>query len=104
MPPMVMIVTGWHWSPETQFNSMKWILWLPDTAGAPYSILTSLLFLGAVAFIFRSEKQRLKILLVLVGIVLLQQGLKTALKSTFKEPRPYVEWLEYQILHQTFMR
>ncbi|MEX5792322.1 hypothetical protein AB6H32_14015 [Providencia hangzhouensis] len=56
MPPMVMIVTGWHWSPETQFNSMKWILWLTDTAGAPYSILTSLLFLGAVAFIFRSEK------------------------------------------------
>ncbi len=55
MPPMVMIVTGWHWS-QTQFNSMKWILWLTDTAGAPYSILTSLLFLGAVAFIFVQKK------------------------------------------------
>lgn len=105
MPPMVMIVTGWHWSPETQFNSMKWLLWLTDTAGAPYSILTSFLFLGVVIFVFRSEKkQRLKILLVLVSAVLLQQGLKSALKSTFKEPRPYVEWLatQYQIPSSEF--
>lgn len=100
IPPMLLIMVGWHWSPESQFESMKGLLWLTDTAGAPYSILTSLLFLSIVTFIFRTEKkQLLKILLVIISVVLLQQGLKTALKSTFKEPRPYVEWLatQYQI-------
>ncbi|HEC8322664.1 TPA: phosphatase PAP2 family protein [Providencia rettgeri] len=100
IPPTLMMITGWHWSPENQFHSIKWLLWLTNTAGAPYSILTSLLFLGAVALVFRSKKKQcLKILLILISVVLLQQGLKSALKSTFKEPRPYVEWLasEYQI-------
>lgn len=100
IPPIMLIMAGWHWSPENQFESMKGLLWLTDTAGAPYSILTSLLFLSIVTFIFRTEKkQLLKILLVIISVVLLQQGLKTALKSTFKEPRPYVEWLaaQYQI-------
>ncbi|EPG7576775.1 phosphatase PAP2 family protein [Providencia rettgeri] len=100
IPPTLMMITGWHWSPENQFHSIKWLLWLTNTAGAPYSILTSLLFLGAVALVFRlKKKQCLKILLILISVVLLQQGLKSALKNTFKEPRPYVEWLasEYQI-------
>ncbi|ENU1225716.1 phosphatase PAP2 family protein [Providencia rettgeri] len=100
IPPTLMMITGWHWSPENQFHSIKWLLWLTNTAGAPYSILTSLLFLGAVVLVFRSKKKQcLKILLILISVVLLQQGLKSALKNTFKEPRPYVEWLasEYQI-------
>ncbi|GAB1438962.1 phosphatidylglycerophosphatase B [Providencia sp.] len=94
IPPLLMIITGWQWAIENQFKSIKWMLWLTDTAGAPYSILTSLLFIGIIAYVFRANKKYLLIMMaVVISTVLLQQGLKTQLKSLFKEPRPYVEWL-----------
>lgn len=94
IPPMLMIMAGWHWSPENQTGVSKWLLWLTNSAGAPYSILTSLLFIGTVIIAFRTEKTHLlKVLLVVISVVLLQQGVKTLLKSSFKEPRPYVAWL-----------
>ncbi|MBQ0687763.1 phosphatase PAP2 family protein [Providencia rettgeri] len=94
IPPMLMIMAGWHWSPENQSGVGKWLLWLTNSAGAPYSILTSLLFIGAVIFAFRTEKTHLlKVLLVVISVILLQQGVKTLLKNSFKEPRPYVALL-----------
>ncbi|MGG4607118.1 phosphatase PAP2 family protein [Providencia sp. Me31A] len=94
IPPIWMIITGWQWGAENHFKSEQWLLWLTDTAGAPYSILTSLLFIGIISYVFRANKKYLLIIItVVMSTVLLQQGLKTLLKSSFKEPRPYVEWL-----------
>ncbi|HGN1707209.1 TPA: phosphatase PAP2 family protein [Providencia rettgeri] len=94
IPPILMIITGWQWGAENQFKSIKWVLWLTDTAGAPYSIFTSLLLVGIIAYVFRENKKYLLIvIMVVMSAILLQQGLKTLLKSSFKEPRPYVEWL-----------
>ncbi|MBC8653541.1 hypothetical protein GQR86_10765 [Providencia vermicola] len=82
IPPMLMIMAGWHWSPENQSGVGKWLLWLTNSAGAPYSILTSLLFIGAVIFAFRTEKTHLlKVLLVVISVILLQQGVKTLHKK-----------------------
>ncbi|WP_369311081.1 phosphatase PAP2 family protein [Providencia rettgeri] len=105
LPPMAILISGWQWAPENQFNSMKWLLWLTNTAGAPYSIITSLVLIGIILFRLRAEKSvALKVTIVVICALLLQQGTKTLLKSHFQEPRPYVVWLEeqYDVTHSDF--
>ncbi len=94
-PPIIMIVMGWQWSPETQPKSMKWLLWMTDTAGAPYSIITSVILLGITLFVFRSERRKwIKLTVILIFCILAMQGVKSLLKNSFQEPRPYISWLE----------
>lgn len=105
LPPMIMLISGWQWSPENQFKSMKWLLWLTDTAGAPYSIITSLALISVIVFRLHAEKRiLLKVVIIVVSALLLQQGIKTFLKNHFQEPRPYVVWLEEQhnVTHSDF--
>ena len=105
LPPIIMLILGWQWAPENQFKSMKWLLWLTDTAGAPYSIITSLALIGIIVFRLRAEKSIvLKVVMIVICALLLQQGTKTLLKNHFQDPRPYVVWLEeqYEVMHSDF--
>ncbi|HGI5212457.1 TPA: phosphatase PAP2 family protein [Providencia alcalifaciens] len=104
LPPIAMIVTGWHWSPEQQ-PSMKWLLWLTDSAGLPYSYITFVFLTLLTLVVFRHQRsQWLKLLVIILLCILGAQGVKSLMKSSFQEPRPYVMWLEKtaQIPHQVF--
>ncbi|WP_323084268.1 phosphatase PAP2 family protein [Providencia alcalifaciens] len=104
LPPIVMIATGWQWTPEHQ-PSMKWLLWLTDSAGVPYSYGTFVFLTLLTLIVFRHKRNQWQKLLVVITLCILgAQGVKSFMKSTFQEPRPYVVWLEktYQIPHQEF--
>lgn len=97
IPPIILMMIGWNWSPENQPKSMKWILWLTDTAGAPYSIITSVIFVSITLFVFRSQRHLfVKLIAIMIFCILAMQGLKSILKSYFQEPRPYIVWIEQQ--------
>ncbi|BBG58976.1 MULTISPECIES: phosphatase PAP2 family protein [Providencia] len=93
LPPIIMIGIGWQWTPEQQ-PTMKGLLWLTDTAGMPYSIITFILLTLLTLFVFRQSKaQWVKLIVIILVCILGQQGLKSLLKSSFQEPRPYVVWM-----------
>lgn len=45
IPPAVMLFAGWHWQPSESTESLKWLYWLTETAGLPYSLITSAVLL-----------------------------------------------------------
>lgn len=97
IPPMILMVVSWSWSPENQPKSMKWILWLTDTAGAPYSFITSLILVLITLYVFRSQRHLfVKLVIIIILCILAMQGIKSILKNYFQEPRPYIEWIEQQ--------
>ncbi|EKT63737.1 phosphatidylglycerophosphatase B [Providencia burhodogranariea] len=95
LPPVILLTTGWNWSPSQDVQSIKWLFWLTETAGLPYSIITSVILLGITLYVCRPEtKIIVKWVVIIICCILVGQGLKGIIKNSVKEPRPYVVWLE----------
>lgn len=90
-----MLLSGWHWQPSESTESLKWLYWLTETAGLPYSWVTSAVLLVLALVICRpTSANMIKWVIVIICCILAGQGVKGSIKNTFKEPRPYVVWLE----------
>lgn len=105
LPPVILLITGWSWVPSQDVQSIKWLFWLTETAGLPYSIITSVVLLGVTLYVCRPETKKI----VAWGIIIMccifaGQGLKVIVKNSIKESRPYVMWLEnkYGIANSDF--
>ncbi|EMI5489220.1 phosphatidylglycerophosphatase B [Providencia stuartii] len=95
IPPAVMLFAGWHWQPSESTESLKWLYWLTETAGLPYSLITSaVLLVLALAICQPTKANIIKWMIVIICCILVGQGIKGVVKNTFQEPRPYVVWLE----------
>ncbi|EKT56198.1 phosphatidylglycerophosphatase B [Providencia sneebia] len=96
LPPFILLLTGCHWEPSHNIESAKWLYWITQTAGLPYSLITSLILLLITLFVFRKRTKQIMIwgLIIICGDVLLGQGIKILIKNSVQEPRPYVVWLE----------
>ncbi|CRK85869.1 Phosphatidylglycerophosphatase B [Candidatus Providencia siddallii] len=92
IPPFIMNFLKWRLFQESQFQ-LELLLWLTNTAGVPYSIITSVILLCVILFLFRKEK-KIELIIILLFCIVFQQYLKVLIKDFFKEPRPYVVWLE----------
>ena len=94
--PCGVLISGWHWFAEPK---PYWLVlyYVTETASMPYGILTS----GVLAFVVLCYchlpfKKALLLFVMMIGVILAGQLIKTAIKSWQQEPRPYVVWLEKQ--------
>lgn len=105
LPPVILLFTDWNWMPYQNVQSIKWLFWLTETAGLPYSIITSVVLLGITLYVCRPKtKIIVKWVAVIICCILVGQGLKVLVKNSVKESRPYVMWLEkeYGIANSDF--
>lgn len=93
--PLVVLAMGWHWQP-TGSSSFFYLLYLvTETASNPWAILTCLVFAAVFTLLLRVSGRKALLLISVLGVAILSgQVIKSVLKNTFEEPRPYVTWLE----------
>ncbi|EPL3990250.1 phosphatidylglycerophosphatase B [Providencia stuartii] len=95
IPPTALLMVGWSWLPSQNVESVKWLFWLTETAGLPYSLITSIVLLALALYICKPKlKSVLQWVVIVVCCILVGQGIKSVVKNSFQEPRPYVVWLE----------
>lgn len=62
---------------------------------SPYSLITSIVLLALALYICKPKlKSVLQWVVIVVCCILVGQGIKSVVKNSFQEPRPYVVWLE----------
>lgn len=93
--PLVMLTTNWHWQPESLSQFSKYLYWVTETAGSPWSIITCGFFtiLFALALKIKSPIPFLKLVVILAIAVIAGQLIKSVVKNYTSEPRPYVLWM-----------
>lgn len=95
IPPTVLWMSGWYWLPSSKVESIKWLFWLTETAGLPYSLITSTLLLALTFYVCKLKlKHTILWGIVIICCILAGQGIKGIVKNSLQEPRPYVVWLE----------
>ncbi|WJW80596.1 phosphatase PAP2 family protein [Moellerella wisconsensis] len=96
LPPLLLVAMQWHWQPFDNPFGLP-LLYITNTAGKPWSIITSLLLLLLTLWLIRPRgKQWIKWVIVMTGCIVIAQGLKVGIKNSVQTPRPYVLWLEQQ--------
>lgn len=90
--PCAALLFGWQWDPaHTNPTLLHFFYWASQTASA----YTALLFCAILIWHLKlSPRKSLYLIAILLIITALGLGLKSALKDTLREPRPYVIWLE----------
>lgn len=95
LPTLVIWLSGWQWQPGSNNVWLKSVFWVTETVTAPWGILTSALlscwFLWCLRF---RIKPAIGLLLLMGGVIIVGQGVKSLIKEQVQEPRPFVVWLE----------
>ncbi|UDG80959.1 Phosphatidylglycerophosphatase B [Candidatus Hartigia pinicola] len=95
LPPIILIIVDWSWVPSQDIKTIKWLLWLTETASLPYNIVTLIFFLSITFCIFQLKlKQCMKLFIIVMCCIFSGQVIKSFVKNIVKEPRPYVVWLQ----------
>ncbi|MEG9529877.1 phosphatase PAP2 family protein [Mannheimia indoligenes] len=94
--PVVTWLANWQWSlavqyPEYGFDYFLFLI--TETGSVPYAIATCVIFTLLLAWVVRKRYSLFFVIAVCVASMVATQGLKTAMKSTFQEPRPFVSAL-----------
>lgn len=93
-PALVAWAADWRWLPDGGGAWVTAALCITNTGGFPYAVVTSLVLAGMLMCMStRTRARMLAILALCVAAILCGQGIKSAVKNIFREPRPYVEWL-----------
>lgn len=89
--PFFTWIFQWQWQGVEALNSFDHFLyWVAETGSSPYAIITCGLFALLFLPVIPNRKQWMLAVGVMAFSVVLTQGLKSVLKTTFAEPRPYV--------------
>ncbi|CAL1329103.1 phosphatase PAP2 family protein [Candidatus Providencia siddallii] len=78
---------------EIDSKLIKYFLLLTNTAGFPYAILLSVIFLYFILYFINNKKKQFQIAIILLFCIFSQQCFKILIKNIFQKPRPYVIWL-----------
>lgn len=104
--PLAIIIINWHWQPEALNHFSKYLYWVTETAGSPYSIISCGIFsiVFALCLKIHSKSLFLKLIVLLAIAIISGQLIKTVIKNCTTETRPFVSWMEseYQISDQYF--
>lgn len=85
----------WHGNGQlTAFDHALYLL--TETGSSPYALVTCALFALIFGIFFKTKKQWILGVIIMACAVVATQALKTGLKATFKEPRPYIAQLVEQ--------
>ena len=95
--PLFVWATGWHWSGQTALYDYDHPLyWLTETGSTPFAIGTCVVFALLFGVFFRNRKQWLVAVAIMVASMVVTQGVKTVVKSAFKEARPFITYVAEQ--------
>ncbi|WP_386696647.1 phosphatase PAP2 family protein [Lonepinella sp. MS14436] len=95
--PFFTWIFSWQWHGDSHLTSFDYFLyWLTETGSVPYAVIScgvlSLCFLP----IFSSKSKWISAVIIMAISMLITQGIKTAAKTVFAEPRPYASALAEQ--------
>ncbi|CNH09506.1 phosphatidylglycerophosphatase B [Yersinia pekkanenii] len=95
LPTIIIWLSGWLWQPGGSDHLLKGLFWVTETVTAPWGILTSVLLSGWFLWCLRFRiKPAIGLLVILGGVIIVGQGVKSLIKGQVQEPRPFVVWLE----------
>lgn len=77
--------------PEYGFDYFLFLI--TETGSVPYAIATCVIFTLLLAWVVRKRYSLFFVIAICIASMVATQGLKTAMKSTFQEPRPFVSAL-----------
>lgn len=94
--PITAIAINWYWQPESTDSISRYLLWITESAGSPWALITAtLLFVLFCLFLKTTTIRRCFVLwLILFLAVLSGQIMKSIIKYSTHEPRPYVVLME----------
>ncbi|WP_297203093.1 phosphatidylglycerophosphatase B [uncultured Pluralibacter sp.] len=93
--PVAVLISGWKWQPEPSGWGLEAFYWITETVTEPWGAITHLLLFGWFLWCLRFRlKAAIVLFAILGGVILLGQSVKSHVKKTVQEPRPYVVWLE----------
>lgn len=93
--PLYFAFTQSAWTPADLTIASFFLFSITQLATFPYALLTCFILLIVFGFLWRVKNKAdwIKLALLLGFAIILGQGIKEVVKSTTKEPRPYVTWL-----------
>lgn len=94
--PVVTWLTNWQWSLAMHYPEygLDYFLFLiTETGSLPYAIATCVIFILLLAWVVRKRYSLFFVMTVCLVSMLATQAIKTVMKSTFQEPRPFVSAL-----------
>lgn len=95
--PFFTWILGWQWQGDSHLTKFDYFLyWLTETGSVPYAVISCGVFALCFAPLFRQRKKWLTAVVIMAVSMLVTQGVKTALKTAFAEPRPYVTQIAQQ--------
>lgn len=93
--PVIALLSGWFWQPSGDQLYLHIGYWITETAGFPWAILScavlALFFSGILKL---SVKKAALLTTFLAAAILSGQIVKSVVKESVEEPRPFVIWLE----------
>lgn len=103
--PIIVWISGWIWRPNGNSPQLESLYWITETSSFPWAVITSLLFsIWFVWLLNLSTKSAIRLIFILAIAIIAGQGVKSLIKESIEEPRPFVAWLEseYQIDDEAF--
>ncbi|GAA5095633.1 phosphatase PAP2 family protein [Wohlfahrtiimonas larvae] len=96
--PIVLWLADWQWSLDNTFNGLdQFLFWVTQSGTAIVYAFLTCVFLLIILSLFAWHKTHWVIIAMTAFILLIStQVVKTALKSFYKEPRPYTSYLVEQ--------
>lgn len=94
--PVITWLANWHWSIAIYYPDfgVDYLLFLlTETGSTPYAFITSTVFILVLVRFTRQYYSPILVIFVCVLSITLTQAIKSSMKSTFKEPRPFVSAL-----------
>lgn len=95
MMPVGVWISGWRWQPGQSPDMLKVFYWVTETVTQPWGVITHLLLCGWFLWCLRYRlRAAVMLFALLAGAIIVGQGVKSLVKETVQEPRPFVIWLE----------
>lgn len=89
--PIFTWIFNWEWTGDQSLTPFDYFLyWLTETGSVPYAIITCGIFALLFSPIFPNRQKWILGVCIMALSMVITQGIKTAAKNLFAEPRPYV--------------
>ncbi len=89
--PIFAWISGFQWQSDENFTIFDHFLYyLTETGSTPYAIITCGIFALLFYPLIKNPRTWIKVVMVLAFSMVITQGIKSALKQTFAEPRPFI--------------
>ncbi|WP_058910267.1 phosphatidylglycerophosphatase B [Entomohabitans teleogrylli] len=93
--PFMVWFSGWQWQPGENPWWLRAMFWVTETVTTPWGLITHIILFAWFLWCLRFRlKPALGLFAILALAILAGQGVKSVIKDTVQEPRPYVVWLE----------